>query len=58
MDAVSKQSERLGQHIRELRESKGLSVRGLAAKADVDFSWLSRLERGVYESPDARTSTG
>jgi transcriptional regulator with XRE-family HTH domain len=54
LDAVSNESKRLGQHIRKLREAKGLSVRGLAGEAKVDFSWLARLERGLYESPDAR----
>jgi transcriptional regulator with XRE-family HTH domain len=44
----------LGQHVRTLREARGLSVRGLAAQANVDATWLSRIERGVYTSPDPR----
>jgi transcriptional regulator with XRE-family HTH domain len=44
----------LGQHIHQLRVSRGLSVRALAAQAKVDFSWLSKLERGEYEQPGAR----
>jgi transcriptional regulator with XRE-family HTH domain len=48
------QTTQLGQHVRHLRETSGLSVRGLAAKAKVDATWLSRLEHGVYASPDPR----
>jgi transcriptional regulator with XRE-family HTH domain len=48
------QTARLGEHVRRLRESRGLSVRGLAAQAKVDATWLSRLEHGVYTSPDPR----
>lgn len=44
----------LGEHVRALREAKGISVRGLAAQANVDATWLSRIERGVYSSPDPR----
>jgi len=42
----------LGMYVRRLREERGLSVRALAAKADVDSTWLSRLEHGAYHSPD------
>jgi transcriptional regulator with XRE-family HTH domain len=48
-------SIRLGEKIRELRLGTGLSVRALARRAKVDYSWLARLERGVYASPDARS---
>jgi len=48
------QTIQLGEHVRHLRESRGLSVRGLAAQAKVDATWLSRLEHGVYASPDPR----
>jgi transcriptional regulator with XRE-family HTH domain len=44
----------LGEHVRALREAKNLSVRGLAAQAGVDATWVSRIERGVYSSPDPR----
>jgi len=40
--------------LRRLRERQGLSIRGLAEAADVDATWVSRLERGVYSKPDAR----
>jgi transcriptional regulator with XRE-family HTH domain len=49
------QMAELGEHVRELREAKGLSVRGLAAQANVDATWLSRIERGIYSSPDPRS---
>jgi transcriptional regulator with XRE-family HTH domain len=55
MDEVTEKSTRLGQHIRRLRQAKDLSVRGLAAAAKVDATWLSRLEHGTYESPDPRS---
>jgi transcriptional regulator with XRE-family HTH domain len=45
----------LGDYIKREREAQGLSLRKLAAHAKVDYSWLSRLERGVYSSPDARS---
>lgn len=40
--------------MRRLREKKGLSIRGLAEAADVDATWVSRLERGIYAKPDPR----
>jgi transcriptional regulator with XRE-family HTH domain len=52
---VSEAAGRLGAYVQQLRLDRGLSVRGLAAKAKVDFSWLSRLERGRIASPDARS---
>ncbi len=45
---------KVGQLIRERREQKGFSVRGLAAAAKVDSTWLSRVENGVYVNPDPR----
>ena len=46
---------KLGEYIQQLRREKNLSVRGLAARAKVDATWVSRLEHGVYDSPDARS---
>ena len=37
-----------------MRERQGLSIRGLAEQADVDATWVSRLERGIYAKPDPR----
>jgi len=36
----------VGRAIRTLRIQRGLTQRQLAAKADVEVTWLSRLERG------------
>lgn len=55
MNDATEQRVRLGAQIRKLREARALSVRGLAAAAKVDSTWLSRLEHGMYESPDARS---
>jgi transcriptional regulator with XRE-family HTH domain len=48
-------SARLGVYVQQLRLQRALSLRGLAARAKVDFSWLSKLERGRIASPDARS---
>ena len=45
---------KVGQLIRDRRQEKGLSVRGLAAAAHVDSTWLSRVEHGIYVNPDPR----
>jgi transcriptional regulator with XRE-family HTH domain len=47
-------SSNVGQYLKRLRVSKGLSVRGLAATAKVDAAWLSKVERGIYASPGPR----
>ena len=51
---VSEASAKLGAYVQQHRLERALSVRGLAARAKVDFSWLSRLEHGRFASPDAR----
>jgi transcriptional regulator with XRE-family HTH domain len=48
-------SLRLGAYVQRLRLERSMSVRGLAAQAQVSFSWLSRLELGHIGSPDARS---
>ena len=52
---VNEASAKLGAYVQRQRLEQGLSVRGLAARAKVDFSYLSRLERGRIGSPDARS---
>ncbi len=45
-----------GDKVRELRKSKGYSLRQLAPKVDVGFTYLSKIERGKLdfgESPSA-----
>jgi transcriptional regulator with XRE-family HTH domain len=44
-------SARLGAYVQQLRLGRALTVRGLAARAQVSFPWLSRLERGLIGSP-------
>jgi len=46
--------QRIGPLLRQLREEAGLSVRGLAGAADVDSTWLSRVEHGIYVNPDPK----
>jgi transcriptional regulator with XRE-family HTH domain len=52
---VSEASAKLGAYVQQLRLDRSLGVRGLAARAKVDASWLSRLEHGKIGSPDARS---
>ena len=51
---VSDAAARLGSYVQHLRSQRALSLRALADRGEVDFSWLSRLERGRIGSPDAR----
>ena len=44
----------LGLYIRRRRQRKRMTIRQLAEAAGVDYSWIGRLERGEYASPDAR----
>lgn len=39
----------LGSNIRSLREQQGLSLRRFAAMVDLDYSHLSRIERGFVD---------
>jgi transcriptional regulator with XRE-family HTH domain len=50
---VSDIDQRIGARIRELRSRKGLTLDGLAARADVSRAMLSRIERGE-SSPTAQ----
>jgi transcriptional regulator with XRE-family HTH domain len=45
----------VGEIIKDQRVTKGLSIAKAATAAQVDARWLSRLERGMYENPDARS---
>lgn len=38
--------KRFGKHLEELRKSKNLTLRKLAQKCDIDFSDISRYEKG------------
>ena len=52
---ASEASARLGAYVQQLRTERALRLRGLATRAKVDPSWLSRLEHGRIASPDARS---
>ena len=39
-----------GMRLRELRTEKGISMRGLAKEADIEYSQLSKIERGVINT--------
>lgn len=51
---IAARYEALGQYIHTSRTAKGLGLREAARRAGVDATWLSRLEQGVYTSPDPR----
>jgi transcriptional regulator with XRE-family HTH domain len=36
-----------GEHLRQLREQKGIGMRQFALQADMEYSQLSKIERGV-----------
>lgn len=44
----------LGDTVRRARRAAGMSLRACAAAAAVDNTWLARVERGDYTSPDPR----
>jgi transcriptional regulator with XRE-family HTH domain len=54
MHPVSEESVRLGAYVQRLRLERKLSMRKLAARAKVDFSYVSRLEHGFVGAPTAR----
>lgn len=41
------EKQRFGKKLRELRTRAGMSLRELAIKVDVDFTYLSKIENGV-----------
>jgi len=45
------QAARLGRLFAHARRNKNLPLRAVAEQADIDYSWLARLERGVYSHP-------
>ena len=52
---VSEASAKLGAYLQQLRLERRLTMRGLAARAKVDFSYVSRLEHGQVGAPTARS---
>lgn len=47
----------LGQRIRETREEAGLSARGLEEECGLDHSFISKLEKGKYQSVSIKSLT-
>jgi len=47
----SKQDNKLGQKIKELRNKLGLSQDEFARKADVTYTTLTKIETGVIKKP-------
>ena len=47
-------STRFGQRIRELRKARGMSQKELAAKASIDFTYLSKIENARRLPPRER----
>ena len=46
--------QQLGKRLRELREQAGLTQRELARRVGVNFSYLSKIEKGVVAPPSER----
>lgn len=47
---------RFGERVRQLRHKKGLTLRDLARKVGVDFTYLSKIENGKVEyTPSEKT---
>jgi transcriptional regulator with XRE-family HTH domain len=42
--------EAFGNHVRKLREKKGITMRQFAMEADIEYSQLSKIERGVINT--------
>lgn len=45
----SKLKEAFGAHIRKIRDDKGISLRDLATKCDLDSSQISKIENAVWD---------
>lgn len=43
-----------GEKVRELRKEQGLSQRDLAARASIDFTYLSKIENARMEPPSEK----
>lgn len=43
-----------GERVRELRKERGLSQRELAARAGIDFTYLSKIENARMEPPSEK----
>lgn len=48
---TDKQASQLGRLLAHARRNRGLSLRAVAALADIAYPWLSRIERGEFNDP-------
>jgi transcriptional regulator with XRE-family HTH domain len=48
---TDKQASQLGRLLAHARRNRGLSLRAVAALADIAYPWLSRIERGDFNDP-------
>lgn len=53
MGMTNAQAKQLGRLVSRARLRRGFSVRGLAERLGISFSWLSKLEAGRYAEPSA-----
>lgn len=44
-----------GRHLRDLRRARGLSQRAFGERCGVNFTYISRIENGVFGPPSGRT---
>jgi HTH-type transcriptional regulator, competence development regulator len=42
---------KFGPHIREIREARGISLRALAQRIEVEPAYLSKIERDIFAPP-------
>jgi len=47
------QAKKLGELLMHTREKQGLSLRTLAERVGVDYSWITRIEQGAFTNPAA-----
>lgn len=46
MESKEEMQQRFGEHLTRLREAKGISIRELAARANLEYSQVQRIEKG------------
>ncbi len=46
MESKEEIQQRFGEHLTRLREGKGISIRELAARANLEYSQVQRIEKG------------
>jgi len=54
MEHHKPKQKQLGDYVNRMRTAAGFGLRELARSAGVDPTWIMRLERGEYTTPDPR----